>query len=68
MYRPLVQPAPNFANRNKKMTTMGIDLSGIIKNDFRERKHRRACEDYVNATINLLTDKYHISNDTFRLE
>ncbi|EGN57494.1 hypothetical protein Premu_2102 [Hallella multisaccharivorax DSM 17128] len=47
---------------------MGIDLSGIIKNDFRERKHRRACEDYVNATINMLTEKYHTSNDTFRLE
>lgn len=42
---------------------MGVDLSCIVKNDFRDRKHKRACEDYINATIEKLSEQYCVEKD-----
>lgn len=47
---------------------MGVDLSCIVKNDFRDRKHKRACEDYINATIEKLSEQYCVEKDVFRME
>ena len=47
---------------------MGVDLSCIVRNRFTERNNKRACEAFIEETIEKLSAKYCVGKGVFNME